>query len=145
MKKTGRGTHATGLGDEMRAPRTIVVSLVVAGLVGASSLGGCEESSAGLITEERAVAVAMEAFTERPAVIPSTTAPDGEVTPSTVPLGVVVDDAELIRCDAPGITGGEDMMVWTIHLGGSTSEGVVSARVYVDATTGELLVYWLGP
>mgnify|MGYP000850631334 CR=1 FL=1 len=125
--------------------RTVVASLAVVGLLAASVLSGCEQRSEGLISKEEAVAVAMQAFAERPAVIPSTTAPAGEAPTSTVPLGVVVDDADLIHCDAPGITGGEDMMVWTIHLGGSTSEGVVNARVYVDAETGELLTYWLGP
>ena len=55
------------------------------------------------------------------------------------------NEAELFHCDAPAITGGEDMMVWTVHLGGATSEGIASARVYIDAATGEVLVYWLGP
>jgi hypothetical protein len=130
----------------MGAFRGIVASIAVAGLLAASVLGGgCEQSSAGLITGEQAIAVAMEAFAAQPAVSPTTTASAGETRTSTIPPGIVVDEAELMRCDAPGITGGKDMMVWAIHLGGATTEGIASARVYIDAETGRVLVYWLGP
>ncbi|MBN1632412.1 MAG: hypothetical protein JW990_21855 [Thermoleophilia bacterium] len=130
----------------MRVSRAIGMSLAAIGfLVALTPAAGCERASADLISQEQAVAIAMEVFTAQPAVIPTTIASAGETTTSTVPLGIVVDDVELMRCDAPGITGGKDMMVWTVHLGGATSGGIASARVYIDAATGDVLVYWLGP
>ncbi|MBN1322025.1 MAG: PepSY domain-containing protein [Thermoleophilia bacterium] len=103
---------------------------------------GCDATA--VISKEQAIAIAKE--TAGTGSGPATTlAPPGESTTSTVPLGIVVESAELIHTDAPGITGGEDMLVWNVKLGGSNDRGLVGVRVYIDAKTGRVLTHLIGP
>lgn len=100
--------------------------------------------TAGVVSREQAIAIARE--TAGTGSGPATTlAPRGETTTSTVPLGIVVESAELIHTDAHGITGGRDMLVWNVKLGGSNDRGLVGVRVYIDAKTGEVLTQLMGP
>jgi len=57
---------------------------------------------------------------------------------------VVVKSTELTHTAVPAVTGGRDMLVWIVRLGGSTPEGMVSAKVYIAANTGEVLTWVLG-
>ena len=50
----------------------------------------------------------------------------------------------MVHGTAPGITGGKDMLVWIVKLGGSTPTGLVRAIVYIDAITGEVLDWVVG-
>ena len=92
------------------------------------------------VSEDDAIQIAKD-FIGDQAQVP-TTAPFGGSASTTAPLGVVVRSTGLVHTDAPGITGGRDMLVWIVKLGGSTETGDVRATVYVDAMTGEVLT-WL--
>lgn len=94
------------------------------------------------INEREAIQIAKDSIGDA-AQIPTTSAPPSEgATTTTLPPGVVVRSAELVHYDAPGITGGRDMLVWIVKLGGGTATGEVRATVYVDAISGEVLT-WL--
>ncbi len=55
--------------------------------------------------------------------------------------GLTTKSAALVHTDAPGITGGREMLVWIVELGGMTERGESTATVYLDATTGEVLTW----
>ena len=96
------------------------------------------------ISRDAAIQVAKDTIGDN-SQVPTTTAPaSGGSTTTTAPLGVLVVSAELTHTDAPGITGGRDMLVWIVKLGGSTATGGVSATVYVDALTGKTITWLVG-
>ena len=70
----------------------------------------------------------------------STDSPTGATT-SVLATGVVVRSVALVHTDAPGITGGREMLVWVVKLGEMTERGEMIATVYVDALTGEVLTW----
>lgn len=80
------------------------------------------------ITEEKAVASA-KAYVE------------DEAWPATGTSALTTQSAALVHTDAPGITGGREMLVWIVKLGGMTERGEATATVYVDAITGEVLTW----
>jgi hypothetical protein len=92
------------------------------------------------ITEEKAVAIARETVGENPPADPTTTETlVGGATTTGPSLGLVLRSAELVHSDAPGITGGKDMLVWIVKLGGYTRSGYAHPTVYIDAVTGKVL------
>ncbi len=101
---------------------------------------GSATNAPGTLTQVDAVRIAKGVIGSN-SQRPTTTAPPGQSTMSTVPLGVVVESAVLTHTSAPGITGGKDLLVWIVKLGGSTSTGLISATVYVDAKTGAVLTW----
>ena len=96
------------------------------------------------INQEEAIAVAKGVIGDSSQVPTTDTAPPGESTMTTLPIGVVLRSAELVHSAAPGITGGRDMLVWIVKLGGSQATGEVRATVYIDALTGEVLTWLVG-
>ena len=98
--------------------------------------------AAEAISRQEAIAIAKAHIGDSSQVPSGDTAPPGGSAATTAPLGVLVRSAELVHSDAPGITGGRDMLVWIVKLGGSQPTGEVRATVYVDALTGEVLT-WL--
>lgn len=96
------------------------------------------------ISQEEAIAVAKGVIGDSSQVPTTDTAPPGQSTMTTPPLGVLVRSAELVHSAAPGITGGRDMLVWIVKLGGSQATGEVRATVYIDALTGEVLTWLVG-
>ncbi len=124
--------------------RRMAVCLAAAALLlSVAVLAGCS----GTISRNEAVAIAMETVgPDPPPVVVVTSAPPGagpETTTTT--LGVVLESAELAHDDALAITRGEDMLVWEVYLGGSTARGEVGTRVWIDAKTGRVLTWWIGP
>jgi hypothetical protein len=92
------------------------------------------------ITEEEAVAIARETVGENPPADPTTTeSPVGGATTTRPSLGLVLQSAELVHSDAPGITGGKDMLIWIVKLGGYTQSGYAHPTIYIDAVAGEVL------
>jgi hypothetical protein len=53
--------------------------------------------------------------------------------------GLTMQSAALVHTDAPGITGGREMLVWVLEFGGMTERGEATATVYLDAVTGKVL------
>lgn len=106
-------------------------------------------TSAGVQAEAisalEAIAIAKETIGtgDDVAVIPTTAPPEPTTLPAS-PTGVVVKSTELTHVDAPAVTGGRNELVWIVRLGGSTHEGIVSAKVYIAAHTGEVLTWVLG-
>lgn len=90
--------------------------------------GGNRTNAPGTITQEDAVRIVKGVIGSN-SQRPTTTAPPGQSTMSTASLGVVVESAVLTHTSAPGITGGKDLLVWIVKLGGSTSTGLISATV----------------
>ncbi len=115
----------------------------------APGAGALEPTTNGTVQAEaisalEAIAIAKETIgtDDDAAVIPTTAAP-APVTSTAPPTGVVVKSTELTLVDAPAVTGGRDQLVWIVRLGGSTDEGIVSAKVYIAAHTGEVLTWVL--
>ena len=98
---------------------------------------GAALDASGAISQQDAIRIAKDRVGSS-FQTPTTTASAGIPT-TTVSPGVVVKSAELVHTDAPGITGGKDLLVWIVTLGGTNPGGVVSATIYIDALTGKVL------
>ena len=97
-------------------------------------------ASPAAISKDDALQIARKVVGDDPPVDPTTseTLPGGSATTGP-PLGITGTSAELIHSDAPGSTGGKDMLVWVLKLGGYTRRGRLHAVVYIDALTGKVL------
>ena len=92
------------------------------------------------ITQEEAVAIARETVGDNPPADPTTTESlVGGATTTGPSLGLVLRSAELVHSDAPGITGGKEMLVWIVKLDGYTPSGYAHLTIYIDAATGKVL------
>ncbi len=96
------------------------------------------------ISREEAISIAKKHIGDRSQVPTTVTAALGALAVTTAPVGVVLRSAELVHTAAPGITGGREMLVWIVKLGGSQPTGEVRATVYIDAITSEVLVDIVG-
>jgi hypothetical protein len=78
-----------------------------------------------VIAQEEAVAIAMDTIDPDPApvAVVTTARPGDEAAGASTTLGVVLESAELTTTDAPAITGGEEMVVWEVKLGGAPRGG----------------------
>lgn len=89
------------------------------------------------ITDEEAVRIA-KAYLESESW-PSSTSMSSAPARGTNLLSM--QSAALVHTDAPGITGGREMLVWIVKLGGMTERGEATATVYLDAVTGKVLTW----
>ena len=98
-------------------------------------------TSPATVSKDDAIRIALNKVGDDPPGSPTTidTLPGGSTTTGP-PLGIVVTNAEVVHSDAPAVTGGKDMLVWIVKLGGYSRSGVVHATVYIDAVTGNVLV-----
>ncbi len=96
--------------------------------------------AASTVSKDEAISIARRTVGDDPPGDPTTsdTQPNGATTTGPS-LGLVVASAELVHSDAPGITGGKDMLVWIVKLTGYTRSGYAHPTVYIDAVTGKVL------
>jgi hypothetical protein len=96
--------------------------------------------AASTVSKDEAVSIARQTVGDDPPADPTTTQmlPNGAATTGPS-LGLVVASAELVHSDAPGITGGKDMLIWIVKLSGYTRSGYAHPTVYIDAVTGKVL------
>lgn len=78
---------------------------------------------------------------EEAAVIARTYVDDEGWSGTTDAEGLAPPSATLSHTDAPGITGGRELLVWVVTIEGLTDRGTATATVYLDATTGEVLTW----
>ena len=96
--------------------------------------------AASTISKDEAVSVARRTVGDDPPADPTTS--DTQLNGATTtgpPLGLVASSVELVHSNAPGITGGKDMLVWIVKLTGYTRSGYAHPTVYIDAVTGKVL------
>lgn len=103
------------------------------------------------VTEDQALATAKSALqSELNRLVTTTTATLSQAstitsqsapttTTSTAPPSISVGTETLVHMNTVRITGGKDRLVWIIKLTTNTSPGT-SANVYVDASTGKVLI-----
>lgn len=97
-------------------------------------------TSPATISKDDAIRIALDKVGDDPPANPTTTDTlPGGATTTGPSLGIVVTSAEVVHSDAPAVTGGKDMLVWIVKLGGYTRSGVPNVTVYIDAATGKVL------
>lgn len=97
-------------------------------------------TSLGSISKDDAIRIALDKVGDDPPANPTTTDTlPGGATTTGPPLGLVVTGAEVVHSDASAITGGKDMLVWIVKLGGYTRSGVPNITVYIDSATEKVL------
>jgi hypothetical protein len=89
------------------------------------------------IAEKEAIAIARGYIKAK--AWPATISADSSTTSGSSEL--TIQGATLVHTDASGITGGREMLVWVVSLGGATERGEATATVYLDATSGEVLTW----
>jgi hypothetical protein len=61
------------------------------------------------------------------------------VTTTGPAQGLVLKSAELVHTNAPGVTGGKDMLVWIVKMEGWMPAGYAHPEIFIDAVTGNVL------
>jgi hypothetical protein len=99
-----------------------------------------------VITEDEAVMTAKEAATKDaisrttvPAGQSTTTTAAGDKPTTTTTVALRVQTVTLVHTDKPGITDGEDMLVYVVRLSGDAKSGKPGATVYIDAVNDKVL------
>ena len=137
--KTWSGRDKQGLPNQ--AIIEVGLSVTTGNLVHFFCVPGPQDaaSSPVAVSKDEAVEIALEAVGDNPPGDPMPQVP-GEPTTTAPPLGIVVTSTELVHTSAPGVTGGKDMLVWIVKLGGYDRSGKVHATVYIDGVTGDVLL-----